>query len=113
MKIRTFLTHRLIFIAYALLLTLQFNKGTIMKNLNLLIWALLAAGSLNWGLIGLFDFDLISAVLGNMTIPCRLVYTLIGLAAAYHIVTILTAVARFKMQFRGADKLENCPPINF
>jgi uncharacterized membrane protein YuzA (DUF378 family) len=46
-----------------------------------------------------------------MTFACRCVYTLIGLAAAYHIVTLLTAVARFKMQFRGADKLENCPEI--
>lgn len=82
-----------------------------MGKLTCVIWAMLSIGSLNWGLVGLFNFDLIEAVLGNMTFACRTVYTLIGLAAAYQIVTMLTAIIRFKMQFRGSAKLDNCPQI--
>ena len=72
------------------------------------MWSLLAIGSLNWGLIGLFNFNLIAAVLGDMTILCRLVYILVGLSAAYHVATVLIALIRFKMQYRTSI---NCPEI--
>jgi len=44
---------------------------------------LVVIGGLNWGLVGLFDFDLVQAILGGVPILARLVYILVGLAAAY------------------------------
>lgn len=40
-------------------------------------------GSLNWGLIGIFRFDLVAFLFGNMSILSRIVYTLVGIAGAW------------------------------
>ncbi len=42
---------------------------------------LLIIGGLNWGLVGLFDFDLVAALFGARTSVTRAVYILVGLAA--------------------------------
>src|SRR4051812_35825091 len=47
---------------------------------------LMVVGGLNWGLVGLFQFDLVAAVFGTMTAAARTVYTLVGLAAVYGLV---------------------------
>nr|WP_303906605.1 DUF378 domain-containing protein [Thiohalomonas denitrificans] len=44
---------------------------------------LLIVGGLNWGLIGIFGFDLVAAIFGAMSFLSRLVYTLVGLSALY------------------------------
>lgn len=46
---------------------------------------LLIIGGLNWGLVGVFNFDLIKTVLGDMSLLSRIVYTLVGLSAIYAI----------------------------
>lgn len=40
-------------------------------------------GSLNWGLIGLFRFDLVAAIFGEMSLLSRIIYTLVGIAGAW------------------------------
>jgi len=40
-------------------------------------------GGLNWGLIGLFDYDLISQLFGAFKSGAKIVYDLVGLAAIY------------------------------
>jgi uncharacterized membrane protein YuzA (DUF378 family) len=42
---------------------------------------LLIIGGLNWGLVGLADFDLVAAIFGEGTLLSRIVYVLVGLAA--------------------------------
>ena len=59
-----------------------------MKRLNALAAILTIVGGLNWGLVGLFKFDLVAAVLGGMqfgevNVASRIVYTLVGLSALY------------------------------
>ena len=45
---------------------------------------LVILGALNWGLIGLFRFDLIATIFGGMeAIISRIIYTLIALAGLY------------------------------
>jgi len=44
---------------------------------------LIIIGGLNWGLVGLFDFDLVATLLGAMSIASKVVYTLVGLSALY------------------------------
>ena len=47
---------------------------------------LIIIGALNWGLIGLFQFDLVAALFGGMTgVISRVVYTLVGLAGLWGI----------------------------
>jgi uncharacterized protein len=59
-----------------------------MKKLNAVAAILTIVGGLNWGLVGLFKFDLVAAVFGGMqfgevNVGSRIVYTLVGLAALY------------------------------
>lgn len=43
---------------------------------------LLVVGGLNWGLVGLLNFDLVATIFGAMSLLSRVVYTLVGLSAA-------------------------------
>ncbi|HHV25196.1 MAG TPA: DUF378 domain-containing protein [Methanosarcina sp.] len=47
---------------------------------------LVVIGAINWGLVGLLNFDLVAAIFGKKSFISRLVYTLVGLAGAYLIV---------------------------
>lgn len=58
---------------------MQCNTGILDKIAMLLV----VIGGLNWGLVGLFDFDLVAALLGDMTLLSRIVYVLVGLSAIY------------------------------
>ncbi len=49
---------------------------------------LLIVGGLNWALVGLFNFDLVAALLGNMSVASRVVYVLVGLGALYSLVLL-------------------------
>ncbi len=42
---------------------------------------LLVIGGLNWGLVGLFNFDLVAFLLGPMSVLTRITYVLVGIAA--------------------------------
>jgi uncharacterized membrane protein YuzA (DUF378 family) len=65
-----------------------------MKGLNLLAVILLVVGGLNWGLVGTTGFDLVRAIFGDMSPLSRIVYTLVGLAAIYQLLTWRTATSR-------------------
>jgi uncharacterized membrane protein YuzA (DUF378 family) len=58
-----------------------------MRKLNALAAILTIVGGLNWGLVGLFKFDLVAAVFGmqfgEVNLASRIVYTLVGLSALY------------------------------
>ena len=53
--------------------------------LDWVVLVLVIIGGLNWGLVGLFDFDLVEAILGSIPLLQKLVYDLVGLAALYMI----------------------------
>ena len=72
-----------------------------MKTLDVVVWSLLAIGGLNWGLVGVFDFDLVAAIFGEMSILSRIVYTLVGLSALYDIVAIKAIWKRWGMHFES------------
>ncbi len=57
-----------------------------MNKLNALDWlalVLVVVGGLNWGLVGIFSFDLVATIFGDMSALSRIVYALVGLAAVY------------------------------
>lgn len=54
-----------------------------MKSLDVVAAVLLVVGGLNWGLVGLFGFDLVATLFGEMTGLSRLVYGLVGISAVY------------------------------
>ena len=59
-----------------------------MRRLTTLDWIaiiLVIVGGLNWLLVGLFSFDLVTAIFGELTLLSRIIYILVGLAALYMI----------------------------
>jgi uncharacterized membrane protein YuzA (DUF378 family) len=62
-----------------------------MKPLNLITLILTIVGGINWGLVGLADFDLVAAIFGAGTGAARTVYALVGLSALYQIAPLLRA----------------------
>lgn len=54
-----------------------------MRPPYLIALILLIVGGLNWGLIGAFDFNLVTAIFGDGTMLTRIVYILVGLSALY------------------------------
>lgn len=49
---------------------------------------LMIIGAINWGLIGLFEFNLVDAIFGDMSLISRIIYALVGLAGLYGITFI-------------------------
>ena len=62
--------------------------------LEVVVSIFLIVGGLNWGLVGLFNFDLVAALLGPMSLGSRVVYVLVGLAAIVGIVTTAKQLQR-------------------
>lgn len=54
-----------------------------MKVLDYVALILIVIGALNWGLIGLLQFDLVRVLFGDMSILSRIVYVLVGIAGIY------------------------------
>lgn len=55
------------------------------KVLDTILLILVIAGAVNWGLIGFFQFNLVSFLFGNMSWLSRVIYALIGLSGLYMI----------------------------
>lgn len=58
-----------------------------MKALHMAAYVLLWVGGLNWGLVGLFKFNLVNALFGFVPALEMLVYVLVGASAVYTLVT--------------------------
>ena len=54
-----------------------------MKNTALDATALTLSIIVNWGLIGLFKFDLVAFLFGSMTLLSRIIYTIVGICGIY------------------------------
>lgn len=54
-----------------------------MRYLYITSIILLIIGGINWGLVGLFDFNLVSAIFGHFPLLVKLIYSLVGLAALF------------------------------
>jgi uncharacterized membrane protein YuzA (DUF378 family) len=73
--------------------TIELLKETNMFKLDTLRWIsliLLVAGGFDWGLVGLFRFDPVAAVFGEML--ARIAYVVVGLSAMTFLVPALAGV---------------------
>lgn len=64
-----------------------------MRGLHIAALILTIIGALNWGLIGLFNFNLVAAIFGDGTTASRIVYVLVGLAG---LTLAVTAAAMYR-----------------
>lgn len=54
-----------------------------MKGLDYTALILTITGAINWGLVGLFKFDLVAFLFGNLSWLSRIIYILVGLSGLY------------------------------
>jgi len=52
---------------------------------DLIALILVIVGGLNWGLVGLFDFNLVDTIFGTGSTLSKIVYMIVGIAALYMI----------------------------
>ena len=58
------------------------------SKIFILSMILLVIGGLNWGLVGLFNFNLVSTIFGETTILSRIIYCLVGISAVSAVITM-------------------------
>ena len=64
-----------------------------MQVLKIITYILVLIGAINWGLVGLFNIDLVAMFFGDMTVLSRIVYALVGISA------IIYAILSYKYVF--------------
>lgn len=58
-----------------------------MKALHMVTFILVIVGGINWGLVGLGDWNLVEMLVGSWPIVAKIVYILVGLSALYMVFT--------------------------
>ncbi len=56
-----------------------------MRYLNCIALTLVIIGAINWLLVGLFEFNLVDAIFGNLSVLSRIIYTIVGIAGLWSI----------------------------
>ena len=75
-----------------------------MKSLHMVAFTLVIIGALNWGLLGLFGFNLVNQLLGMWPSVESLVYILVGLSAVYIALTHMNDCMMCDMMPKGKRK---------
>lgn len=66
-----------------------------METMQKILLAITIIGAINWGLIGVLDFNLVAAIFGDATFFTRVVYTIVAISGIIN-VGILMAHLDFK-----------------
>jgi uncharacterized membrane protein YuzA (DUF378 family) len=65
-----------------------------MKTLNVITLMVVILGALNWGLLGLFQVDLVAALFGGpQTALSRFLYILVGVSGIYQLIPLVNALS--------------------
>ncbi len=56
-----------------------------MKIIDTIALILIIIGAINWGLVGIFNFNLVEAIFGGISIITRIIYILVGISGLWGI----------------------------
>lgn len=56
-----------------------------MKVIDTIALILIIIGAINWGLVGIFNFNLVDAIFGAMSVISRIIYILVGISGLWAI----------------------------
>ena len=73
-----------------------------MRAINFITLLLVIVGGLNWLLVGLFDFDLVAALFGEMSSLSRIVYVLVGISAIVQLVPLFKGISEGEVRAQQA-----------
>lgn len=69
-----------------------------MRTFDIVAAVLLVVGGLNWGLVGVANFDLVATLFGAGSILAKAVYTLVGVSAVYQAISFKAIQRRWNAQ---------------
>mgnify|MGYP000918656690 FL=1 len=61
-----------------------------MKAVDNIALVLIIIGAINWGLVGLFNFNLVDTIFGTMSVISRIIYILVGISGLWGIKLLFT-----------------------
>lgn len=73
-------------------------------SLHKVIYILVFVGALNWGLIGLFDFNLVSFFFGYSPMMEKLIYVLVGVSAVLDLKSHTGCCSECSVEMMGSKK---------
>ena len=76
------------------------ERRSALRTVDTIALVLVLIGAINWGLVGLFGFDLVAAIFGEMTALSRIIYTLVGAAGVYTLVALPGMPRRWSLPAR-------------
>ncbi len=56
-----------------------------MKAIDTIALVLIIIGAINWGLVGIFNFNLVEAIFGGLSVITRIIYILVGISGLWGI----------------------------
>lgn len=56
-----------------------------MKVIDTIVLIFIIIGAINWGLIGIFEFNLVEAIFGSIAWLTRIIYILVGISGLWGI----------------------------
>ena len=56
-----------------------------MKAIDTIALVLIIIGAINWGLVGIFNFNLVDTLFGTMSVISRIIYILVGISGLWGI----------------------------
>ena len=56
-----------------------------MKIIDTIALVLIIIGAINWGLVGIFNFNLVDTLFGTMSVISRIIYILVGISGLWGI----------------------------
>ncbi|MBP6924939.1 DUF378 domain-containing protein [Candidatus Saccharibacteria bacterium] len=60
-----------------------------MKVVEIIALILNIIGGINWGLVGLFDYNLVDSLFGEGSVIAKVIYVLVGISALFAITTVV------------------------
>ena len=61
-----------------------------MKVVDTIALILVIIGAINWGLVGIFNFNLVDTIFGVMSVVSRIIYVLVGISGLWAIKLLFT-----------------------
>lgn len=68
-----------------------------MKGLDIITLILVIIGAIVWGLIGLFDWNLVDAIFGTGSVVSRIIYILVGLSGLWQLMPLFRSMGNSSM----------------
>ena len=60
----------------------------IMQILRTIAFALVITGSIVWGIVGFFNYNIVAALFGDATLMSRIIYSLVGISGIVMLSTL-------------------------